>query len=87
MSVGDNTPAFLTVGYEIAKLLAPSLACPPLEKALLAWSSLTAIDNLTVNTADRITYQYVNWTPPPSGPHPASTALQNPNGIGYPPPR
>jgi len=90
--VGDNVPAFLSVGYSIAERLGSkvgtSLACPQLEGALLVWSGLTAMDNLTVNTADMVTYQYVNWTPPPSGPHPASTALQNPNGIGYPaPPR
>ena len=86
LSVGDNNPVLLTVGYEITKWVVPSLACPPLEALLLVWSDLTGIDNLTVNTADVVTYQYVNWTPPPSGPNPASTALQNPNGIGYPAP-
>jgi len=90
--VGDNVPYIVSGGYAAAVWIGAKLGifleCPPLEAALAAWSGLTAMDNLTVNTADRVIYQYVNWTPPPSGPHPASTALQNPNGIGYPaPPR
>ena len=88
---GDNVPGLITWGYQGAKwagsMFGVSLACPPLEIALMGWSGITFVDNLTVNTADRVSYQYVNWTPPPSGPHPASWALQNPNGIGYPAPR
>ncbi|HQK15695.1 MAG TPA: RHS repeat-associated core domain-containing protein [Anaerolineae bacterium] len=87
---GDNVPYIISGGYGAAVWIGAkfgiSLECPPLGVALAGWSLITAIDNLTVNTADRVNYQYVDWTPPPSGPHPASTALQNPNGIGYPAP-
>jgi len=89
-SSGDNVPYIVSGGYAaavwIGAKLGISLECPPLGAALAAWSLITAVDNLQVNTADRVNDQYVDWTPPPSGPHPASTALQNPNGIGYPAP-
>jgi len=92
LRVGDSVPYIVSGGYAAAVWLGAklgiSLGCPPVEAALAVWSGLTAIDNLTVNTADIVTYQYVDWTSPPNGPHPASWALQNPNGIGYPaPPR
>ena len=91
---GDNLPGAVTLGYEAVKWagekLGVSLAYPPLEAALLTLSVLTVVDNLTVNTADQVSYQYVDWSPPvesPDNPIPSSiVGRKNPNGIGYPAP-